>query len=241
MRLSRKPGISRTIKNWAIAPRYVDWEKNAQLGANSYVGGEFRAEIKPETGDRIYRLETHVETEQGGCQPLRIRTDGAEWLRFLPNGDLVITKGRARTYWTNWSTGGPLDSEPAFAIGNSEGRALLAVDTINGDMFLRGAIYPQESTIEASGYYYQTGGGEGEGEGEGDTVLMRLSTAGAMYLRGLLRSGTQPRSAQISEQPFPGPEDDYGYPDCRDPETRPDDCDCSEATAWWAPDACSYP
>lgn len=233
--------ISYINKDWSDPPIYVNWKKDAQLGSNSYVGGEFRSEIKPKSEDPIYRLETHVETELGGCQPLRIRTDGAEWLRFLPNGDLVITKGRARIYWTNWSATGPLESEPAFAIVNPEGRALLAVDPVNGDLFLRGAIYPQESSIEASGYYYETGAAEGEGEGEGDTVLMRLSPAGVMYLCGLLRSGIAPRSAQISDNPFPGSEDDYGDPICGDPQTRPDDCDCFEATTWWAPDACSYP
>lgn len=222
--------ISYINKDWAELPKYNLWLKNARLGTNTYVAGAFRSEIKPESEDPIYRLETHVETELGGCQPLRIRTDGAEWLRFLPNGDLVITKGRARAYWPNWSATGPLQSEPAFAIANPEGRILLAVDPVNGDLFLRGGIYTEQSTVLFSGYcyYYPPNG----------PAIIRVSTAGAMYLRGHLRSGTPPRSAQIPT-PFPDPTDDYGDPICG--ENPPDDCACFEATAWWAPDACPYP
>lgn len=221
--------ISYINNDWAQSP-YAPWRKNARLGDNSYVAAQFRAELDAEGERPVYRMRHDAGTELGGCLPFRVYSDAAELLRFLPNGDLVITKGALRALQTNWSPSGTLIRRPAFAIARSNGQALLALDPLTGDLHLRGNVNPEQEQI------MQTPGAPDFLYSASDAVLLKLTDAGNLYLRGQARTAAEPSSEQIPKD-FPT---EYNGFECEGENWR-EDCDCFSETSWFHSHPCIYP
>jgi hypothetical protein len=222
---------------WSEAD-YVNWMKDARIGQDAYVASAFAAEM----AQNRYKGMEDIPTELGGCHPHYIRTDGREWLRFLPTGDIVITEG---TLIQN--TAYSSETPPAFAIVNHLRQPLLAVHPETGDVYLRGSVHNQHdqtslAAVEGLTWSYEAN----------DGILAKLDSLGKL---NILQGKTVNTPDNFNLPPVlieqyeswpsipDGEAGSYAGYDC--PIAAPHgDCLCFTKTGWYqasGPAVCIYP
>ncbi len=216
-------------RDWNLA-RYMNgmWRKNAQLASNDIVEEAFRNEM----ANSIFRQRDEIAAEIDRPQPLRVASDGGEWLRVLANGDMVLTKGDVRENHTEWSTASALSAVPAFAVADEQGRALVCVNSDNGNLYLRGALTASEtgdpvvitSNPTTTEFRYSAA----------DAILMQIADDGSMAVRGRVRSN---QACELAEHSFGFPRN-YEAFGC-EPESA-GECACFRNTEWHRNSPCRY-